>query len=130
MQSTKREDPIHAMAAEFVQGSLEVVEYDTVGKTLEHKRELPEGVDDAYGNDWCYREKIDDNADNAQAHAAEQNAKSGRNPDNVDETQLVLEFDVPKEVADSENPPWITGEEPLAKDFVRYQCLTYRKTAS
>lgn len=109
VQSAERKDSAHAMATELVQGGLEVVEYDAVRKALKHKCELPEGVDNTDRNDWCYRKEIDNDANDAQAHAAEEDAKARGYADDVEETQLILKFDIPEKVANGEYPPRVAS---------------------
>lgn len=97
----------HTVSTEFVQCRLEVIEDNTVAKTFEHERELPERVDNTYRNHRCHRKQIHDDADNAQAHAAEEDAEPWGHTDDFSETELVLEFDVPEKVSNGEDPPWI-----------------------
>lgn len=114
------------MSAELIQCRLEVIEDDTVGKAFEDKRELPEWVDNTYRDHRCHRKQIYDDADNTQAHATEEYAEAWGHPDDVDETELVLELNVPKEVPDGEDPPWI-AEFKLVSDKIHIFGLCRRE---
>ena len=95
--------------AELVQRGPEIVEDDTVGEALEDKGKLPERVDDTDGDRRGHGQDVDDDADHAEAHAEKQDAEPGRDSDDLDEAELVAEFDVPEEIDDGEYPPRITG---------------------
>ncbi len=109
-QNTKREDLRHPTSAELVQRGPEVVEDDAVGETLEDESKFPERVDDAYGNHGGDGENVDNDADHAEAHAEKQDAEPRRDLDDLDEAQLVAEFDVPEEIDDGEYPPGIAND--------------------
>ncbi len=108
-QNTKRKDLRESTSAELVQRGPEIVEDDAVGETLEDECKFPERVDDAYGNYGGDGENVDNDADHAEAHAEKQDAKPRRDSDDLEEAQLVAEFDVPKEIDDGENPPGIAN---------------------
>lgn len=105
-------DLIHFVAAEFVQGRLEVIENDGVGKTLEDKGELPEWVD-ALGR--SQREAlghggdVDNDEDDGEAHTDEHDCEARRYPGKLDESELVAVSDVPHEVDSCKDPPRIAA---------------------
>lgn len=109
-QNTKRKDLRHSASAELVQRGPEVVKDDAVGETLEDESKFPERVDDADGNHRGDGENVDNDADHAEAHAEKQDAEPGRDLDDLDEAQLVAEFDVPEEIDDGEYPPGIAND--------------------
>lgn len=103
------QDLVHAVAAQLVERRLEVVEDDGVGEALEDEGELPEGVDDAEGDDGGDGEDVDDDEDEAEGHAQEQDAEARGRADDVDEAQVVAVADVVQQVGDSEDPPGVAA---------------------
>jgi hypothetical protein len=97
------------MAAKFVQGRLEVIEDNAIGKALEDKSKFPERVDDANWNHRDHGQKVDDDANNTESHAEKQDAETRRHSDNLDEAKLVAEHDIPEEIDNGEYPPRISG---------------------
>jgi hypothetical protein len=120
------------VSAELVEGSFEIVEDDAIGEALEDKCEFPERVDDANWNHRCHRQKVDNGPGNAKTHTHEQDAETGRRPDDFGQAKFVLEAYVPKEIANCEYPPWIACHDVSAdRDFLaRWEGFKYRKTAS
>lgn len=96
--------------AELVQGCLEVVQYNTIRETFENESKFPERVDETYRNHRRHGQNIHDDEDDAKAHAEKEDAEARRHTDNLDESQLVAELDIPKEIDDGEYPPRITSQ--------------------
>lgn len=95
------------MSAEFVEGGLEIVEDNAVGEALGDERKLPERVDNSNWYDRRYRQDVDNSANDAQAHAGNEQPKFGGYSDNLPKAEFVLEAYVPEKVSDGKDPPWI-----------------------